>query len=138
MKIIKNEQVILQGKRNLDDGLWDVQLKDLPPPSAKLNAIINKNQSKSKLAAYYHACYYSPCVRTLRTAIRNGNFDSWPSLAEESLYKYMGRTMATSMGHLDQKQQGLQSTKATSFLNNHESSLNEKIANNFFRNQKNL
>ena len=116
MKVIKEKNVILKGTRNKDDGLWDVKLDDIPPPTAKLNAIINKSQSKSKLANYYHSCCYSPCISTLTQAIKNGNFDSWPGLADQKLYKFMKRTLATSMGHLDQERQNLQSTKKNHFL----------------------
>ena len=37
---------------------------------------------------------------------------SWPALQELNLYRNMKKTMATSMGHLDQEYQGLQSTKS--------------------------
>ena len=111
MKVLKNDSIIIEGKRNLNDGLWDVTLDDISPPSAKLNAIINKSQTKTKLANYYHACCFSPCISTLTKAIKNGNFESWPGLEEQQLYKFMKRTMATSMGHLDQERQKLQSTK---------------------------
>ena len=36
---------------------------------------------------------------------------SWPGLQDFNLHRHMQRTLATSMGHLDQEHQGLQSTK---------------------------
>lgn len=135
MKVIKEKIVILEGTRNKNDGLWDVKLDDIPPPTDKLNAIINKSQSKSKLANYYHSCCYSPCISTLTQAIKNGNFDSWPGLADQKLYKYMNRTMATSMGHLDQERQNLQSTKKNYFLPTNSlstSSIDTDTTNDFF------
>ena len=135
MKVIKNKSVILQGKRNRQDGLWDVMLKDIPPPSAKLNAIINKTQSKEKLASYYHACCYSPCISTLTQAVKNGNFNSWPGMVDQNLCNFMKRTMATSMGHLDQERQNLQSTKKNYFLPTNSSSsakINSATNDDFF------
>ena len=135
MKVIKNNSVILEGKRNREDGLWDVKLEDIPSPSAKLNAIINKTQSKAKLASYYHACCYSPCISTLTQAVKNGNFNSWPGMEDQKLYNFMTRTMATSMGHLDQERQNLQSTKKNYFTTTNSSAqlqINSDIENDFF------
>ena len=50
MKVYKNDNIILTGYRNHSDGLWDVPLSIDPTPTASINAIINKNQSKEKLA----------------------------------------------------------------------------------------
>ena len=85
-------------------------------PLQTANDIINKKSTKKKLAEYYHSCCFSPCIRTFEKAIKNGNFMSWQGLQELALYKHLNRTMATSMGHLDQERQGLQSTKT---LKNH-------------------
>ena len=112
LQIIKDDKIILEGMRNLTDGLWDVPLYNEPQPYLSANAIIQKKKSKEQLAAYYHACCFSPCISTFSKAIKNGNFHSWPGLQDLALYKHMKRTMATSMGHLDQEQQGLQSTKS--------------------------
>ena len=113
MQVLKNDNVVLEGHRNFNDGLWDVPLTPIPSsaPIESMNAIIRKNQSKAKLASYYHACAFSPCPRTFATAIKNGNFLTWPGLTELKLYKHLKPTIATSMGHLDQERQGLQSTK---------------------------
>ena len=113
LQVVKNNRIILEGTRNFSDGLWDVPLYKQPrKPYLSANAIINKKKSKEQLANYYHACCFSPCISTLTQAIKNGNFHSWPGLQNLSLYKHMKRTIATSMGHLDQEQQGLQSTKS--------------------------
>ena len=133
MKVVKDNKIILAGKRNTTDGLWDV---DLTPqtvtPNECANAIVQKKQSKQNLASYYHQSCFSPCIRTFTEAIKNGNFDSWPGLNDLKLYNHMTRTLATSMGHLDQQQQGLQSTKqqALNFLLEQE--LHSDIKNDFF------
>ena len=45
MKVIKEEEIVLEGTRNKEDGLWDVQLNDTTAPE-QLNAIIQKNKQK--------------------------------------------------------------------------------------------
>ena len=125
LQVFKNDKIILEGNRNYSDGLWDVPISTSPPLQSA-NAIISKNKSKQDLASYYHSCCFSPAISTFTKAIKNGNFHSWPGLQELSLYTFLQKTMATSMGHLDQERQGLQSTKPTI------SSLPTDIDNDFF------
>ena len=131
MKVIKENKVILQGYRNNSDGLWDVQLSN-GPPAPSINAIITKNQSKQKLAQYYHSCCFSPCISTFTEAIKNGNFMSWPGLQDLNLYRNMKKTIATSMGRLDQEHQGLQSTKSKALQHILHKELNPDVKNDFF------
>ena len=55
---------------------------------------------------------------------------SWQGLQESALYKHLNRTMATSMGHLDQERQGLQSTKTSK--NHLPQPLSSDILDDFF------
>ena len=48
LSIVKNGEIILQGLRNLRDGLWDVPFKE--QGIDKINYIINNNQSKTNLS----------------------------------------------------------------------------------------
>ena len=52
--ILRNGQVILTGKRNLSDGLWDVMFKEHRIDN--INYIISHDKSKVELAQYLHAC----------------------------------------------------------------------------------
>ena len=45
IKVIKNNNVILEGTRNLNDGLWDVPIPTPSLSTEKANAIITKNLS---------------------------------------------------------------------------------------------
>ena len=148
MEVIKNKKLVLEGLRNKYDGLWDVELpntftaRNSTPDSNivshqcttknKANAIVNKNQSKTKLANYYHQCCFSPCIRTLTEAVKKGNFDSWPGFKELKLYTNLQRTMATSKGHLDQERQGLQSTKAKALQHFLQQNLTDEVRQDFF------
>ena len=73
--VFKQKEVILTGIRNLNDGLWDIPLhpptvpstpqSPAPTPSTQtLNVIISKNQTKSDLIHYLHACCFSPTKST--------------------------------------------------------------------------
>ena len=113
--ITKNNEIILQGIRNPSNGLWDVPFTtDIPYTTSyeSVNAIINKNQTKKQLATFLHKCMFSPTIRTLMKAIKNGNLITFPGIDEINFLKHLPKSMATTFGHLDQEQQGLQSTKS--------------------------
>ena len=86
---MKNKQVILKGKRNHNDGLWDVPMTPTTEQQPQhelisvenranytcaINYIVQKDKTKLELAQYLHACAFSPCVKTLQACIRRGNF----------------------------------------------------------------
>ena len=76
--IMKNGKLILKGMRNLKDGLWDVPFQEHKIDN--INYIINKEQSKTDLAKYLHACVFSPVISTFQDCIKKGNFISWPDI----------------------------------------------------------
>ena len=109
IKIFKNKNLIIQGERNFEDGLWDIKLTT---PNYKINAIIRKDTTTYDLIHYLHACCFSPPISTFKKAIRKGNFLTWPGLQQDTkILKYLEETMATAKGHLDQERKHLQSTK---------------------------
>ena len=118
--ILKNNQKIIEGYRNITDGLWDIviptkQTCAKPPPISenknKLNVIINKATTKENLIKFLHAACFSPSPSTFIKAINNGNFDSWPGLHPQLIKKYLPQSEATLKGHMKLEKQGLQSTK---------------------------
>ena len=122
--------MILTGFRNKLNGLWDVPI-EVPTTNESVNAIINKGQSKKQLAMYVHGCMFSPTTRTLVEAINQGNLISFPGINDINSYKFLPKSMATSFSHLDQQQQGLQSTKKilSSILT---TNLNKDIQDDFY------
>ena len=105
----KGPQVVLHGKRNNSDGLWDISI---PLPSTEhLNIIIAKNKSKEDLSRYLHACLFSPRPSTIIRAIRNNHLTTWPGIHDINFNKHLPPSEATSKGHLDQERKNLQSTK---------------------------
>ena len=126
----KHNNLVLTGKRNNTDGLWDIQLPSVKIPVSKptpqppidrttttkqtINAIIRKDSTKKYLANYLYKCCFSPALTTFKKAIANGNFLTWPGLHEKTIQQYLTETPATAKGHLDQEQKSLQSTKSSS------------------------
>ena len=109
----------MQGTRNHNDGLWDVHFpsKHITKhytqraiKSKSLSLIIHRDKTKQELAAYLHACAFSPPKSTFLNAIANNNFITWPGLST-SLIRCMVLPTATAKGHLDQERKNLQSTK---------------------------
>lgn len=57
-QISKNNKRILQGSKNLNDRLYDIQLPQ--SPAHKMNYIIQKDKPKTDVALYLHATAFSP------------------------------------------------------------------------------
>ena len=75
LNVYKHKKLVLQGIRNKWDGLWDVPLTHsiksyLPTQQFTINAIIQKDKTKSELANYLHACAFSPAIPTFQQAIK--------------------------------------------------------------------
>ena len=88
-----------------------------------MNYIIQKDKSKLVLAQYLHACAFLPKILTFQECINRGNFITWPGIDDVKLKRLLHKPLATSLGHLDQEQKGLQSTE----VNMEEDSFPEKI-----------
>ena len=88
--------------------------KDIDNKTHKINIIIRKKQPQKTLAQYLHATCYSPVPSTFITAIKNGNFDTWPGLTPHLINKHLPPSISTAKGHIRQEYSGLQSTKAPS------------------------
>ena len=112
MKVYKNNKLIITGKRNRLDGIWDILItKNDSILRQQLNVILIKNKTKQQLAAYLHACCFSPSVTTFVKAIKKGHFITWPGLDATMIQKHLIVPVATAKGHLDQERKNLQSTQ---------------------------
>ena len=114
MYIIKDKNLLLQGDRNTQDGLWDVLL---PHQQDKVCAVLRMDQTKNDLAKFLHACCFSPTKSTFTMAIKKGNFVNWPGLTVELITKYLQPSLSTEKGHLRQERKNLQSTKDHEIFN---------------------
>ena len=76
MNVFKNNDLILQGTRNIHDGLYDIPIRpNIPSPlpcntqrvlkfhkNPSLSVIIQKRQPKADLVRYLHAACFSPTL----------------------------------------------------------------------------
>eukprot|EP00957_Ditylum_brightwellii_P098596 7510694-Ditylum_brightwellii.AAC.1 len=68
-------------------------------PLQSMNMIIRKDKTNTKLAAYLHACAFSPPLSTLQAAIMKGNFLTWPGIDTINFEKLITDTAAMEKGH---------------------------------------
>ena len=64
------------------------------------------------LISYFHAEAGYPVRSAWLKSIGAGNYSSWPGLTLANATKYFPSAVATIVGHLVQKRQGVRSTKA--------------------------
>ena len=107
----KHGNLILEGTRNKQDGLWDINLKQ---SIHKANIVIQKHTKTSELIEFYQGCLFSPTKSTLLHAAKQGNFIAWRGLTPQNIQKYYKPTIFTAKGHLNQERKNLQSTKLIS------------------------
>jgi hypothetical protein len=107
VKILKDNEVIIQGKR-MPNGLWSLPIQKIAPHQA--NGILCTDKPKQELAAYLHATLGSPASSTLLGAIRRGHLTTIPGLTTNLIYKHLSKSIATTLGHQDQEAKHLRST----------------------------
>ena len=118
--MVKNNKLILHGKRNKNDGLWDIPIGDNPvhrkAESAviqhhSMNVIIRRDKIKMDLAQFLYDSTFSPVKSTLIHATKNNHFTSWPRFTAKLLRKQVPNSMDSAKGHMNQERQGLQTIK---------------------------
>ena len=78
--IIKNNEIIMQGRRNNKDGLYELPIEKVT--TEKVNVIIRLDKDKMELANFLHGAMFSPSVTTLIKAIRNKQLLTFPGIDE--------------------------------------------------------
>jgi hypothetical protein len=119
IKIYKHGQVIIVGKSNPTNGLWNIPLAPkeaaqppIPPTDPKTlqhsaNGVIQNVNTKQDLAAFNHESAYSPDPYTFLWAIVRGHFHSWPGLTTNLVSKHLAKSLATSKGYLRMQQKNV-------------------------------
>ena len=121
MLILKQGQVILRGKHNFVDGLWDVPCNCKQQSNKtvtttimqKLNILTTRDKTSYKLANFLHACAGSPTIKTFQQAIKNNFFATWPGIHKLDMKYLITDNTNIAMGHLDQDRKNTRSTKVT-------------------------
>jgi hypothetical protein len=130
--VTKNKECVMRGSRDPKSRLWRVYLKQkLEKHEIQCNHAHNNNNQKD-LINYLHAACFSPVKSTWITAIKNGNFLSWPGLTEHAVEKHLSKSTATKKGHLNQQLQNARTTQIkTNNANSQESDIDHGIKTQF-------
>jgi hypothetical protein len=109
---------ILSGPRDLDTGLWRINLKrdntHIPEPIANN---VYELRNTGALVHYLHKALFSHTKSALLQAVKDGHLITWPGLTEDAIHKHLELTPATAMGHMDQRRQNIRSTSKTPIVN---------------------
>jgi hypothetical protein len=109
--VSKDKKCIMHGSRDPKSRLWRVDLKQkFEKQEVQCNDAHDNNNQKD-LINYLHAACFSPVKSTWITAIKNGNFLSWPGLTEHAVEKHLSKSTATTKGHLNQQRKNARTTK---------------------------
>jgi hypothetical protein len=105
---------ILSGPRDLDTGLWRINLKQdnqhiLEPIANKVYELRNTGA----LVHYLHKALFIPTKSALLQAVKDGHLITWPGLTEDDIHKHLKLRPATAMGHMNQRRQNIRSTSRT-------------------------
>jgi hypothetical protein len=105
---------ILNGPRDLDTGLWRINLKQtnnhIPEPIANN---VYELRNTGALVQYLHKALFSPAKSALLQVVKEGHLITWPGLMEDAIHKHLKLTPATAMGHMNQRRQNIRSTSKT-------------------------
>jgi hypothetical protein len=105
---------ILSRPRNLDTGLWRINLRQ---DNQHVHQAVANNvyelRNTGALVHYLHKALFSPTKYALLQAIKNGHLVTWPGLTEDAIHKHLKLTPATAMGHMNQRRQNIRSTSKT-------------------------
>jgi hypothetical protein len=109
--IIKhNVQQLFAGHWHLTNKLWYLDLAQptqqaitSPAPPLEFSAY-TADATTSNFVQFLHAACFSPVQSTLIKAIDNGHFATWPSFMAANIQRFLPKSCAPIMGHLDQVQ----------------------------------
>jgi hypothetical protein len=102
---------ILKGARDLDTGLWRINLRKVyqQHPHEVANNVYELRNTGA-LVNYLHKSMFSPTKYAHLQAVKNGHLITWPGLTEQAINKHLKLTPVTAMGHMNQRHQNIRST----------------------------
>jgi hypothetical protein len=105
---------ILNGPRDLDTGLWRINLKrdntHIPEP---IENNMYELRNTGALVNYLHKSLFSPTKSALFQAVKDGHLITLPGLTEDAIHKHLKLTPSTAMGHMNQRRQNIRPTSKT-------------------------
>jgi hypothetical protein len=104
----------LKGARDLDTGLWRINLcKEHQQHPQEVANNVYELLNTGALVNYLHKAMISPTKSALLQAVKNGHLITWPGLTEQAINKHLKLTPATAMGHMNQRRQNIRSISKT-------------------------
>jgi hypothetical protein len=105
---------ILSGPRDLDTGLWRINLiQDNQQIHHPIANNVYELRNIGALVHYLQKALFSPTKSALLQAVKDGHLITWPGLTEDAIHKHLKLTPATAMGHMNQRRQNIRSTSKT-------------------------
>jgi hypothetical protein len=105
---------IMSGPRDLDTGLWCINLKHdtnhIPEPIANN---VYELRNTGALVHHLHKALFSQTKSALLQAVKDGHLITRPGLTEDAIHNHLELTPATAMGHMNQRRQNIRSTSKT-------------------------
>jgi hypothetical protein len=100
----------MYGSQDPISRLWQVDLKQRFETNQVQCNHTHDNINQKDLIHYLHAACFSPIKSTWSTAIKNGNFTSWPGLTEQAVEKNLSKSTSTTKVHLNQQRRNARTT----------------------------
>jgi hypothetical protein len=100
-----NNRIVLEGTR-IPPGLWSIEITAPPQANATYSAPL-----KATALQHIHASLFSPATQTWIKAVKNQHFHTWPQFTPQEISKLLPKSIATTLGHLDQQRKNVRSTK---------------------------
>ena len=97
--------------KSADETSWTLPLER---PIVSANSVLSL-PSDRKFVQFTYASFGSPAISTYKRAIRKNYLSTIPRLTSALFSKHAPNSVATAMGHLDRRRQGLDSTKKVKF-----------------------
>ena len=106
---------VLQGTKPPENKLWSVDIPTSAAHDSTSTPVCNASHlsTDTSFVSFVHASLGSPVLSTFLNAIRLGYLATWPRLTTTVVLAHPLNTIATAKGHLNQRRQGLDSTKHT-------------------------
>ena len=107
----KHNQPVITGIRNHTTGLYEQHISTHNNQNIhQANATLPTTNLQEHIK-YLHQCAFSPTARTWLQAVKKGHFKTWPGVTIEVIQRYLPKSKATTLGHLDQQTKNIQSMK---------------------------
>jgi hypothetical protein len=104
----------LSGPRDLNTRLWRINLKqthnNIPQPIA---SNVYELRNTGDIVHYLYKALFSPTKSAMLQAVKDRHLITWSGLMEDDINKHLKLTLATAMGHMNQRQHNIRSTSKT-------------------------